>query len=410
MSIDLDSIYRDLHSHPELSHAEHRTAGIVATHLARLGLAVTTGVGRTGVVGVLENGEGAVVHLRADMDALPVREETGLDYASTVTAVDASGSEVPVMHACGHDMHVTCLLGAVEQLVQRRSEWAGTLVAVFQPAEENLAGALSMVSDDYVGRFPRASVVLGQHVGPLPVGIVALHDGPTMAGTDSLEIVFTGQGGHGSRPHATIDPVVAASAAVLRLQTIVSRECDPAELAVVTVGSFHAGSKSNIIPATATLGVNVRTVTAGSHGRVLDSIARIVNAEASASGMTVEPVITVVEQGPATVNDSAGTERLRQRFVSEFGDAAVIDPGVLTGSEDVGELARAAGAPLVFWFFGGVDPAVFAAAAGSGTVDRDIPGNHSPLFAPVPEPTIANGVRNLAVAALEWFSPVVGPA
>ncbi|MET4704161.1 amidohydrolase [Frigoribacterium sp. UYMn621] len=410
MSIDLDSIYRDVHSHPELSHAEHRTATVVATHLARMGLAVTTGVGVTGVVGVLENGEGPVVHLRADMDALPVREETGLDYASTATVVDGSGSEVPVMHACGHDMHVTCLLGAVEQLVQRRVEWSGTLVAVFQPAEETLAGALSMVSDDYVGRFPRASVVLGQHVVPLPVGIVALHAGPTMAGTDSLEIVFTGVGGHGSRPHTTIDPVVAASAAVLRLQTIVSRECDPAELAVVTVGSFHAGSKSNIIPATATLGVNVRTVTTESRTRVLDSIERMVNAEASASGMRVEPVITVVERGPATVNDSAGTERLRRRFISEFGDAAVIDPGVLTGSEDVGELARAAGAPLVFWFFGGVDPAVFAAAAASGTVDRDIPGNHSPLFAPVPEPTIANGVRNLTVAALEWFSPVVSPA
>lgn len=405
MTIDLNSLYRDLHSHPELSHAEHRTAGIVATHLAELGLTVTAAVGITGVVGVLENGEGPVVHLRADMDALPVREETGLEYASTVIAVDASGTGIPVMHACGHDMHVTCLIGAVEQLVKRRSEWTGTLVAVFQPAEETMLGAKSMVTDHYVDRFPRATVVLGQHVGPLPTGVVAVRPGTTMASTDSLEIVFTGQGGHGSRPESTIDPVVAASATVMRLQTIVSREVQPGVLTVVTVGSFHAGSKSNIIPATATLGVNVRTVTAESRTRVLESISRIAAAEASASGMPVAPVITTVEQGPATVNDPTATERLRSRFIAEFGESAVIDPGILTGSEDVGELAKAADAPLVFWFFGGVEPALFAQAAASGTVDRDIPGNHSPLFAPVPEPTITNGTRNLVIAALEWFSP-----
>jgi amidohydrolase len=227
-----------------------------------------------------------------------------------------------------------------------------------------------------------------------------------MASTDGIDIVFTGQGGHGSRPQATIDPIVAASATVLRLQTIVSREVEPGTLAVVTVGRFHAGSKSNIIPATATLGLNVRTVDPAARERILASIGRIARAEAAASGMTVEPTLTTVDQGDATVNDPAATDRIRARFVAEFGEAAVIDPGVLAGSEDVGELATAAGAPLVYWFFGGTDPAAYQRAVDAGTVERDIPSNHSPLFAPMAQPTIDNGVANLTVAALEWLTPL----
>lgn len=404
-AVDLESLYRDLHANPELGFAEQRTAGIIAGHMADLGLQVTTGVGGTGVVAVLANGDGPVVHLRADMDALPVREETGLDYASVAVSVDAAGASTPLMHACGHDMHVTCLVGAVEQLVERRAEWSGTLVAVFQPSEETIAGAKAMVADGYATRFPRPDVVLGQHVGPLPAGLVAIRPGPAMASTDSIEIVFTGQGGHGSRPQTTIDPIVTAAAAVLRLQTIVSREVEPGLLAVVTVGNFHAGTKSNIIPATATIQLNVRTVDAQSRTRILASIERIVKAEALAAGMTVEPTLRTIESGGATVNDHAATERVTARFVSEFGEGRVIDVGVASGSEDVGQLALAADAPLVFWFFGGVDAGVYAAAVATGTVERDIPSNHSPYFAPVIQPTIGAGVANLTVAALEFLAP-----
>jgi hippurate hydrolase len=404
MTTDLESLYRDLHAHPELGFAEHRTAGIVAQLMTSFGLEVTTGVGVTGVVAVSRNGEGPVVYLRADMDGLPVREETGLPYASTDTAITDDGTEVPVMHACGHDVHVTCLVGAVEALVARRSEWSGTLVAIFQPAEETIDGAKAMVADGLAERFPRPTVVLGQHVAPFPAGLLALRSGTTMAGADSIDITFTGRGGHGSRPQTTVDPIVAAAATVLRLQTIVSREVEPGKLAVVTVGSFHAGSKNNIIPATASLGLSVRSVDADSRDRMLASITRIAEAEARASGMTVAPTIESVERVDATVNAAPETERLHRRFVEEYGEAAVIDVGTASGSEDVGELAKATGAPLVFWFLGGCDPLAFAAATASGTVDSDIPSNHSPHFAPVIQPTIERGVSHLTVAALEWLA------
>ncbi|HWU23239.1 MAG TPA: amidohydrolase, partial [Nocardioides sp.] len=257
--MDLSDLYKDLHAHPELSFAETRTAGIVASQLGELGLEVTTGVGRTGVVGVLHNGDGPVVGLRADMDALPVEEKTGLPYASTVRAIDAEGVEVPVMHACGHDVHVTCLLGALEELVSSREEWSGTVVAYFQPAEEIGGGALAMVEDDIASRFPRPSIVLGQHVTPLPAGLLSVHAGPAMASADNITVTLYGSGGHGSRPEATIDPVVTAAAVVMRLQTVVSREVPAADPVVVTVGAIQAGTKHNIIPDTATLLLSVRT-------------------------------------------------------------------------------------------------------------------------------------------------------
>lgn len=404
MTTDLEALYRDLHAHPELGFAEHRTAGIVVRSMTGLGLDVTAGVGGTGVVAILENGEGPVVYLRADMDGLPVREETGLEYASTDTATDSSGGEVGVMHACGHDMHVTCLVGAVEQLVSRRDEWSGTLVALFQPAEELIAGAQAMVDDGLATRLPTPDVVLGQHVFPMPAGIISLHAGTAMASVDNMEITFTGRGGHGSRPETTIDPIVAASSTVIRLQTIVSREVDPRQLAVVTVGSFHAGTKSNIIPSTAVLGLTVRTTDAGIREHTVAAIARIAKAEALASNMTVEPQIVMRESGEATVNDEAATERLRAQFSAEFGTSAVIDVGTVLGSEDVGTLAKPSGAPLVYWFFGGTDLERYARAEAAGTVAEDIPTNHSPLFAPVIQPTIDSGVRNLTVAALEWLS------
>lgn len=402
---DLENIYRDLHAHPELAFTEHRTAGIAARIMTDLGLEVSAGVGGTGVVAVLRNGDGPVVYLRADMDALPVEEQTGLPYASTERAPDAQGVEGPVMHACGHDMHVTCLIGAVEHLASVRSEWSGTLVALFQPAEEVLGGARAMVADNLAERFPAPDIVLGQHVISLPVGVVALHAGTTMAGSDGVDITFTGRGGHGSRPETTIDPIVTASAAVLRLQTVVSREVEPGTLAVVTVGRFAGGTKSNIIPETATLGLSVRSVDAGTRERLLAAVERIAKGEALTSGMTVEPTITHLQHGDPAVNDPDASERLRRRFTEEWGQSAVIDWGVTPGTEDVGELAKPNAAPLVFWFFGGFDSDAYASAVAAGTVDSTIPSNHSPYFAPLVQPTISQGVRNLVVAALEWLTP-----
>lgn len=403
MGIDLESVYRDLHTHPELGFAETRTAQVAAGHLRDLGLTVTTGIGGTGVVGVLENGEGPVVALRADMDGLPVEERTGLGYASTVRAVGPDGTDVPVMHACGHDVHVTCLLGAVEDLVTRRGTWSGTLVAVVQPAEELVAGAQAMVDDGLVERFPKPDVVLGQHVAPLPAGIVGLRPGPTMAGSDSVTVTFHGRGGHGSRPQTTVDPLLTACHAVVRLQSIVSRESEPGEIVVVSVGAIHAGSADNVVPAEATLSINVRTVSDKSRTRVLTAVRRIVEAEAAAAGMATPPTVVESKHAPATINDEAATARVRATFVKTFGEQAVIDPGTVTGSEDVGAIATAAGAPLVFWFFGGADPAAFAAAAAAGTLDSDIPSNHSPFFAPVVQPTLDVGVAALSAAAREWF-------
>ncbi|SDB83828.1 hippurate hydrolase [Sanguibacter gelidistatuariae] len=403
MSIDLAPLYRDLHAHPELGFAEVRTAAIAAEAMRGLGLEVTTGVGGTGVVAVLANGPGPVVYLRADMDGLPVLEKSGVAYASTDSAVDVDGAEVPLMHACGHDVHVTCLIGATGDLVARRTQWSGTLVAVFQPAEELIAGAAAMLADGLLDRFPRPDVVLGQHVAPFPAGSIALHTGAAMAGADSMTVTFHGQGGHASRPHATIDPVLAACSAVVRLQSVVSREVEPGQLAVVTVGSIHAGTQGNIIPDDATIEINIRTISAASREHVLAAVRRILDAEASAAGMTTPPTVVLGDHAPATINDAASAERLRARFVAEFGPQGVWSPAVVAGSEDVGLIATAAGVPLVFWFLGGTDPEIFAAAAQAGTVDRDVPGNHSPFFAPVIEPTLSRGVAALSAAAREWF-------
>ncbi|HEV7811908.1 MAG TPA: amidohydrolase [Leifsonia sp.] len=401
---DLDALYRDLHSHPELSFQEHRTAGLVAEHLRDLGLEVTTGIGRTGVVGVLANGDGPTVLLRADMDALPVLEDTGLAWASTQTATDDTGKVVPVMHACGHDIHITCLIGAVERLVAERGEWGGTLVALFQPAEEHGGGAQVMVEDGLYEKVPRPDVVLGQHVTPLPAGMLGAHPGAAMAAVDTMEVTMHGRGGHGSRPETTIDPVVMAAATVMRLQTVVSREVAPQDTSVVTVGSLHAGTANNIIAAEAKLGISVRSFNEEVRARVLSGVERIVAAEAAASGATEPPTVEYGEQYPVTVNDPEATARLTAVFAAEFGEDALFDPGALSGSEDVGNLATAAGVPLVYWILGGADAQKFAAAATAGTLETDIPSNHSPHFAPLAQPTIDTGVRALVVAAREWLS------
>ncbi|HLS78010.1 MAG TPA: amidohydrolase [Nocardia sp.] len=399
----LVDLYRDLHSHPELGFQEHRTAGLVAERLRGLGFEVTTGVAETGVVGVLRNGAGPTALLRADMDALPVREDTGLPYASTVTATDQHGATVPVAHACGHDLHITCLLGAAAILAGDRSAWSGTLLLVFQPAEELGAGAQAMVDAGLFDRFPKPDVVLGQHVAPLPAGKIAGHPGPSYAGSDSLLVRLTGRGAHGSMPEAAVDPIVLAAATVLRLQTIVSREIPSTATAVLTVGSIHAGQAANVIPGSAEIQLNIRSYDAAVRRRILDSVARIVRGEAVTAGAPQEPVITEIERFPVVVNDSGALGRSLDAIASWLGADNILDPGAGAGSEDVGILATGSGAPLSYWLLGGADPALFTTGDMSDPALLEIPSNHSPHYAPVLDPTLGIGVRALVSATREWL-------
>ena len=399
---DLAGIYRDLHAHPELAFHENRTAGIVAAGLRDLGYETTSGVGQTGVVGVLKNGAGPTVLLRADMDALPVRERTGLPYASTVVGADGDGKDVPIMHACGHDMHVTCLLGAAAELAADSASWRGTLLLVFQPAEEKGAGAQAMIDDGLYDRFGVPEVVLGQHVSPLPAGLLGLRTGPAFAGSDSLRVVLHGQGGHGSRPETTVDPIIMAAATVQRLQGIVSREIAATETAVVTVGALHAGTKENIIPDEAELLLSVRTYNETIRAKTLAAIERIVRGESVTSGAPTDPEITLLGSFPPVVNDEAASARVTDAFARGLGQGLVMDPGLVTGSEDVGLLAAAAAAPCVYWLLGGADPALFAQVSGiaeAQAIIRSLPSNHSALFAPVIEPTLRTGITALTSAA-----------
>ena len=402
---ELAALYRDLHAHPELAFAEHRTAGIVAERLRELGYQVTTGVGGTGVVGVLAHGTGPTVLLRADMDGLPVLEQTGLPYASTGRAKDP---DVPVMHACGHDMHVTCLLGAAADLAAQAREgaWHGTLLLVFQPAEEVGKGAQAMIDDGLYARFPVPDIVLGQHVMPLPAGVLGVHGGAAMAGADALQVVLHGKGGHGSRPETTVDPVLMAAATVLRLQGIVSREVAARDTAVVTVGALRAGTAPNIIPDQAELLLSLRSYDDKVRDALRAAIGRIIRAESAASGAPKDPEITTTISFPVLVNDPAACARLTEAFNAGVG--LTLDPGPVTGSEDVGLLATAAGVPCVYWFLGCSDPALFTGVTtieeARGVVDS-LPSNHSPLFAPVVEPTIRTGIAALTAAARTWLLP-----
>jgi amidohydrolase len=402
---ELAELYRDLHAHPELSFAEHRTAGIAASRLRDLGYRVTDGIGRTGVVGILANGDGPTVLLRADMDALPVLEQTGLDYASTARGTNTDGTDVPVMHACGHDMHVTCLLGAAARLAATASDWHGTLMLVFQPAEEGEGGAQAMIDDGLYERFTPPDIVLGQHVMNLPAGALGVHPGPAFAAADELRIVLHGQGGHGSRPETTVDPILMAAATVLRLQGVVSREVAAGEAAVLTVGALQAGTRSNIIPDTAELLLSLRSFDPKIRDRALMAIERIVRAEAAASGAPREPEIIPGITFPLLVNDQDACAKLIDLF-NNNGVGWALDPGPLTGSEDVGVLATAAGVPCAYWLFGGADPALFAGVTSTDearVIVDGLPSNHSPHFAPVIEPTISTGVAALTAAARAWL-------
>lgn len=394
-----DEFYRDLHRSPELSHQEHHTARKSAEKLRASGYAVHESIGGTGLAGVLRNGNGPTVLLRADMDALPVPEQTGLDYASTTTGIDQSGAPVPVMHACGHDVHVTCLLGAAELLAAGTQHWNGTVVALFQPAEELGDGARGMVADGLADHVPKPDVVLGQHVLPSKAGTVATNAGPTLSAADSLAITVHGRGGHGSMPHTTVDPVVLAAMIVVRLQTVVSRETPPDATAVLTAGSIRAGTKNNIIPDSAVIEINLRSYDERTRRALLDAVHRVVRAECQASGCPAEPEFEHTNRFPLTDNDPGVTARVAASFTEFFGDrAGSMDPW--PASEDFSEIADAFDAPYTYWGLGGTDPARLDAAGGQ---EGDVPGNHSPRFAPAPQPTLTTGTQTLVVAALAWL-------
>jgi hippurate hydrolase len=401
---NLEALYKDVHAHPELSMQETRTAALAADHLRKAGFEVTTGLGKTGVVGLLRNGEGPTVMLRADMDALPVEEATGLPYASKATATDAEGQTVPVGHMCGHDMHVAWLVGATTLFAQARDGWRGTLMAVFQPGEETAEGAQAMIDDGLFKRFPEPAVILGQHVMVGPAGAVAGRIGAITSAADSLQIRLFGRGAHGSMPQASIDPVVMAAATVMRLQTVVSREIAAADAAVVTVGALQAGTKENVIPDEAIIKLNVRTFDESVRKHVLAAIERIVNAEAAASGAPRPPEITTLDHYPLNLNDAEASKRVADAFRRHFSAERVRVTGPAPASEDFGSFGTEWHVPSVFWFVGGTDPDRYAQAKAAGRLN-ELPVNHSPLFAPVIHPTLETGVETLVVSARAWLAP-----
>ena len=399
-----ERVYKQLHAHPELSFQEYKTAALAASKLKELGYEVVEKIGGTGVVGILRNGEGRTVLARADMDALPVKENTGLPYASTLTATDDAGEIVSVAHACGHDAHVTCLLGAAELLANARRSWSGTFIALFQPAEEVAGGAKAMVADGLRSRIPKPDVAFSQHVLAHPAGTIGTQVGPVLSAGDSIRIILHGKGSHGSMPHNSVDPVVLAAHVVLRLQTIVSREAKPGEFAVLTVGSSVAGFKSNIIADRAVLLINLRTYDLAVRQRMIDSIERMVRAECEASGSPRSPEFEYYDQYPLTENDPEVTEKIASAFRSHFGSQTVFDLGRVTASEDFSHIPDALETPYTYWGVGCIDAVKYERAFRAGQVDQEIPVNHSEFFAPVIEPTLSTGTQALVVAALTYLA------
>ncbi|WP_269500223.1 amidohydrolase [Castellaniella sp. S9] len=398
---ELEAVYKDLHRNPELSMQEFRSAGIAADHLEAEGFEVTRGVGATGVVGVLRNGEGPTVMLRADMDALPVTEATGLPYASTVKVRDEDGTEVGVSHVCGHDMHIAWLMGVARVLSRHRDAWHGTVLAVFQPGEETGRGAQSMIDDGMLERFPKPDVILGQHVVVGEAGTVGYRSGVILSAGDSLKVKLFGRGAHGSQPQTAIDPVIMAAATAMRLQTIVSREIAPSDTAVLTIGSLHAGVRENIIPEDATLKLNIRTYDEDVRSTMLAAVRRICCAECMASNAPREPEFTTISSFPVTRNDVESTERIALAFKAQFGERAFETPPA-GASEDFSLFGRAWKTPYVFWFVGGTDPGIHARAKAAGQLNT-LPNNHSPKFAPVIHPTLNAGLQAMLTAASVWL-------
>jgi hippurate hydrolase len=395
----LDAFYKERHRQPELSLQEEKTAERLAKEMEALGFTVARNVGGFGVVCVLKNGPGPTVLVRTDMDALPVVEQTGLPYASKARARDRTGADVGVMHACGHDMHMTCWLGTAKALAALKDRWSGTLVFIGQPAEEIGTGARLMLEAGLFERFPRPDYALALHCdGRLPVGQVSYTEGLALANVDSVDILVRGKGGHGASPHTTVDPVVLAARIVLDLQTIVSREVNPIEPAVVTVGSIHGGSKHNIIPGEVKLQITVRTTKDEVRKHVLEAIERIARA-AAAGARAPEPVVKVDpgEFTPATVNDRELTRRTVSLFRDVIGAENVVERPPTMGGEDFGRFGRA-GVPIFMYFLGTIDADRYAASQREGAAP--LPSLHSDIYHPVPEPSIKTGVLTMTMAVL----------
>ena len=392
----LTEVYKHLHENPELSGREVETAAYLASALKKLGYTVTTHVGKyangtqaEGVVAVLENGPGPRVLLRTELDALPVEEKTGVDYASHVKTTNAQGQTVGVMHACGHDLHMASIYGTATIMAHSKDTWHGTLLLIGQPAEETIGGAKAMIADGLFTRFPKPDVALALHVVNLsPAGTVGITPGVYNTNADSLRITIYGKGGHGSAPHTAIDPIVIAARTILALQTITSREVKPGELAVVTVGYIQAGTKNNIIPDHADLGLTVRTRKADVRKQVLAAITRIVNAEAEAGGAPRPPSIDHDESTDLVYNDPTLAHRMQAVLESALGKENVLLEEPITASEDF-SFFTAQGIPGFYFSLGGADPDKFAEAKASGT---QLPSNHSPLFAPDVDPALHTGI------------------
>jgi amidohydrolase len=411
---DAHALYLDLHQNPELSAHETQTAAKLAGRLRSLGYEVTEHVGGTGVVAIMKNGPGPTVMLRTELDALPVEEKTGLSYASKVHAKDDAGHDVSVAHACGHDLHMASIVGTAAIMARSKDTWHGTLMLIGQPAEETIGGAKGMLDDGLLTRFPRPDVAVALHVGnALPAGTVGITPGVYNTNADSLHITIYGKGGHGSAPHTAIDPIVIAARTILALQTITSREVKPGEMAVVTVGYIQAGTKNNIIPDQAEMGLTVRTRNPDVRKQVLAAISRITKAEAEAAGAPKPPLIDHYEGTDLVYNDPALAQRLRGVLESALGKDNVVIEEPITPSEDFSYFVEQ-GIPGFYFSLGGADPEKLAQAKASGTM---LPSNHSPLFAPDVDPALHTGIaaevavlRNLLSGSAEELKKSIAVA
>ena len=404
----LTETYKHLHRNPELSGHEEETAAFVGGELRKLGYTVTEHVGKyedgtqaLGVVAVMENGAGPRLLMRTELDALPVEEKTGLDYASHVKTINAQGQQVSVMHACGHDLHMTVLLGAARELAQRKSEWHGTLMLIGQPAEESVGGAQAMLADHMYERFGRPDFVLSEHdTNDVAAGSIAIKGGPLLASATSINVTIRGIGGHGSAPQSGKDPIVLAAEFVLVAQTIVSRQIDPQQPAVLTVGTIHGGTKNNIIPDEVTLGLTLRTYSPVVRDQILADLRRTANGLAEAYGIPADrmPTVTITESTPATFCDPALAERLRAAATAALGKDRVLEARAVMGSEDVGLFSLDGKIPAVMYWLGAADANKLEESLKSGV---PLPSLHSPLFAPVYEPAIKTGVTAMTAMALD---------